>query len=110
MKVINTSKQTTIAEHVITPNSLLDQSLGLLRYKTPKAMLFKTRWGIHTLGMKYAIDILILDKENRVVKFKENLKPNNLFVWNPQFETVLELPSGTINKTNPHISDIIIFK
>lgn len=110
MKVINKTKQTKIAETIVIPTSLLDQSLGLLKYKIPAAMLLKTRWGIHTLGMRYSIDILILDKQNCVVTMKENLKPNNIFVWSPQFETVLELPLGTITKTKTKIGDTIIVK
>jgi uncharacterized membrane protein (UPF0127 family) len=110
MKIFNKTRKTTLAETIITPTSLLDQFLGLLKYKTPRAMLFKTRWGIHTIGMKYAIDILILNKGNRVVTLKENLKPNNLFVWNPQFETVLELPPGKIKETKTKIGDFIKFK
>src|SRR5579864_1918382 len=99
MKVTNQTRKTTLAENVIVPTSLLDQSLGLLKHNTPVAMLLKTRYGIHTFGMRYSIDLLILDKQNRIVVMKENLKPNNVFVWNIKYETVLELPSGTIKKT-----------
>ena len=110
MKVINKTKQTTIAENIIIPKTLLDQSLGLLKHKTPVAMLFKTRYGIHTFGMKYAIDVLILDKENRVVAMKENLKPNRIFVWDTKYETVLELPQQTIKKTKTETDDTLLFR
>lgn len=100
----------TISQDVVVPTSLLDQSLGLLKYKTPVAMLLKTRFGIHTLGMRYPIDVLILDKQNRVVIIKENLKPNNAFVWNIKYETILELPPHTIKKTKTQSGDTLNFK
>lgn len=108
MKVFNQTRQTIIAEKIIIPKTLLERTIGLLKYKTPAAMLLKTRFGIHTLDMKYPIDVLILDKQNRVVRLKENLKPNRIFLWNPQYKTVIELPSGMITKTETQIGDIIL--
>ncbi len=105
MKVINQTRKTTLAENIIVPTSLLDQSLGLLKYKTPTALFLKTHFGIHTFGMHYPIDVLILDKTNCVAVMKENLKPNQIFIWNVTLETVLELPAGAIEKTKSQIGD-----
>ncbi len=110
MKVINQTRNTILTENIIQPISLLDQTLGLLKHKTPTAMLLKTRFGIHTFGMKYPIDIVILDKENKVVVLKENLKPNLIFIWNFKYETILELPEGTIQKTKTEIDDTLLFR
>lgn len=81
---------------------------GLIGVKKPKAVFFKTHWGIHTFGLRFPIDILILDNENKVVKIKENLKPFRLFLWNPKFNSVLELPEGTVKNDNISIGDQII--
>jgi uncharacterized protein len=107
MTVKNKSKHKTLATSLITPTSLVDQSLGLLKHKTPQAMLLKTRFGIHTLFMNYPIDVVILDNKHRVVAIKENLKPNEYFVWNIKYNLVLELPTGTIRATETEIGDII---
>ena len=77
--------------------SLREKSIGLIGRNSPDAIFFKTRFGIHTFFMKFKIDIVILDKQNRVVAFKKNLKPNRVFVWNPYFDKVLELPEGFTN-------------
>lgn len=107
MKIINKTKQTTVAETLITPTSLIDQSLGLLKHRTPKAMLLKTRYGVHTLFMKYPIDVLILNRNHQVVALKEHMKPNDYFIWNIKYNLVLELPGGTIKATKTQIGDII---
>ena len=109
MIIINQSRQTIIAKKIIIPKTILDQSLGLLKYKKPVEMLLRTRFGIHTFGMRYPIDVLILDKQNRVVAIKENLKPNTIFVWNIMYETILELPPDTIKKTKTKVDDKLIF-
>ncbi len=71
---------------------------GLLGSKKAYPVLLKTRFGIHTLGMKFPIDVIILDKNNFVVKLAKNLKPNHIFLWNPLYETCIELPTGEIAK------------
>lgn len=71
---------------------------GLLLRKKTHPILFHTRFGIHTFGMQFPVDVLILDKKNIVRKIKQNLVPNRLFFWNPIYDTVIELPNGTIQK------------
>lgn len=60
--------------------------------------MFRTRFGIHTFGMHYPIDVIILDKQQIVVHLKENLMPNRLYFWNPKYSIVIELPKETIKK------------
>jgi len=71
--------------------------IGLIGKNKPEPILFKTRFGIYTFFMRFPIDVIILDNKYKVVKLKENLKPNSIFVWNPKYNIVLELPAGTIN-------------
>lgn len=86
-----------------------EKSVGLIGVKKPYALIFKTRFGIHTLGLKFAIDVLILDQNNFVVSFRENLKPNQCFFWNPKYCQVLELPPGTIKELAIKLKDQIKF-
>ena len=78
--------------------NLKEKIIGLLGKKTPEPLLIKTRFGIHTFGLKFPIDVVVLDKENKVVKLKENLKPFRIFLWNPNYNVVLELPKGSIKE------------
>ncbi len=75
-----------------------DKTIGLIGKDKPFPLFLTTRFGIHTFGLKFPIDILILDKSDRVVKIRSGLKHNSLFFWNPMYKKVLELPEGTINK------------
>lgn len=78
--------------------NLAETIRGLIGKRNPEALLLKTRFGIHTYGVKFPIDVLILDNENKVTVIKKNLKPNRIFLWNPKYEKVIELPAGTIEK------------
>ena len=78
--------------------SLQSKSRGLLGYEKASPVLIKTRFGIHTFGMKFPIDVLILNAKGEIIKMAEHLKPNKIFIWPPAYDTVIELPAGEINK------------
>ena len=79
-------------------SSWIEKSEGLLGAKKPSPIFFKTHFGIHTFFMKFPIDVVILDSKGRVVAMKESLYPNRLFIWNPYYSGVLELPQGAVKK------------
>ena len=89
--------------------TVVGKAIGLIGQK-PYPLLLKTRWGIHTFGMKEPIDILILDRNTIVRQLKVNLAPNRFFWWNPLFATVVELPKGTINTQRITIGSAIRLK
>lgn len=89
------------------PKNLKEKIIGLIGRKEPTAFMIKTHFGIHTFGLKFPIDVLVLNGENRIIKLKENLKPNRIFVWNPLYEKVLELPAGTIDRKEMKINGLV---
>ena len=78
--------------------NLKEKIQGLIGKDKPQALMLKTHFGIHTFGLKFPIDVLILNDNNKVVSIKKNLKPNRIFLWNPRYERIIELPHGTIEK------------
>lgn len=90
--------------------SFIDRCFGLLIPGNSRNLLFKTRFGIHTLLLKESIDILILDPHHKIVKIKKDLKPNRFFFWHPVYYLVLELPSGTIKKFNLKEGQLVVIK
>lgn len=80
-------------------------TVGLIGAKQAYALLIETRFGIHTFGLAFPIDVLILDSSHRIVKMKSNLVPNQIFLWPPIWGLVIELPAGSITSKNLHIGD-----
>jgi hypothetical protein len=87
--------------------NLKDKSFGLIGKKQAYPVTFKTRFGIHTFGLKFPIDVLILNSNNRVVAFKKEMLPNRIFFWPIQYEIVVELPEGEIGQHNINIGNYI---
>lgn len=71
---------------------------GLIATNEPEAILIQTRFGIHTFGLKFPIDIVVIDRENIVQSTKYSFKPNGIFLWSPKYDRVLELPVGTLKE------------
>lgn len=78
--------------------SLRQKIQGLIGKEQIEPIYFETRWGIHTFFVKKSIDVIILDQQGLVQKIKINLQPNRIFIWNPVFYRVVELPAGTVKK------------
>lgn len=97
----------TILLQVSYAKTLPEKIIGLIGAKKPMTILLKTRFGIHTFGVRFPLDIVILDKNNRVVSLKKSLGINRLFFWNPRYDTVIELPKGMIEEKKVKIGDFI---
>ena len=81
--------------------------IGLLGRHKAIPIYLKTHFGIHTFGLKFPIDVLILDRSNKIVKMVENLLPNQVFLWLPIYDQVYELPSGYISQHHIKTGDLI---
>lgn len=70
--------------------------LGLMGKQNIKKGLFfpKTR-SIHTFFMKEDIDIIMIDKNNKVVYFKKNLSRNKILIKKKAYHTI-ELPHNSL--------------
>lgn len=87
--------------------STLQKIKGLIGQTTIEPLVITTRFGIHTFGMKQAIDVVVLDKNQRVTKLRSNLRKNSVFVWNPAHNTVVELPRGYIERKDIKLGEKI---
>jgi uncharacterized membrane protein (UPF0127 family) len=103
----NLTRDVTISEKAKKALSFTDKTFGMILPKNSDGLIFKTRYGIHTFFMKDSVDVLILDSNNCVVRIVNGLKPNRIFLWNPKFNTVAELPNGRVEKTKTKVGDKI---
>jgi uncharacterized membrane protein (UPF0127 family) len=63
--------------------------------------------GVHTLGMRFPIDVLYLDSNKVVVHVEKHLKPWRLAPVRMEARSVLELPGTTVNATQTAVGDKI---
>lgn len=108
MKIFNERNEKLIASKVMMANNPWSRLKGLLFTKElpeGEGMLLTPCNSVHTIGMTYAIDIIFLDKKNKVRKIIENMKPNCLSPIDLRSFSVLELPANHIKKTDVQIGD-----
>jgi len=112
MKVWNATREVWLASHVEVADRFVQRLVGLLgRTSLPSehGLLITRCDSIHTIGMRFSIDALFVDRDVRVVKVVESLKPFRIVlpVW--RAIAVLELPAGTIRRTGTRVGDHLCF-
>lgn len=108
--IINATKNTTITTTEEIANTFLKRLKGLLgRSDLPEGhgMLIYPCKQIHSFFMKFPFDAIFLTRDNRVVFFMEDIKPNITSPFISKAYSVLELPAGTIRKTKTEYGDIL---
>ena len=66
--------------------------------------------GVHTWGMRFAIDVIALDGRGRVVDVVPDLKPWRMRLPRAGCIGVLELPVGSIAQSRTQLGDCVVFE
>ena len=80
--------------------TVLERTKGLLGskdFKEGEGLLITPCNSVHTFFMRFAIDVVFLDKENSVVKVVRSMKPFRLAMA-LSASAVLELPAGDADR------------
>ncbi len=94
----NADKKATL--HVKKTQHALERTKGLLGL--PALSDEQGLWiipcnSIHTFGMQYPLDIIYLDRNGRIKKIVENIKPRRMS-FSLFAKSVLELKTGTVKR------------
>lgn len=109
-KVYNKTKNEVLADSTELANTPLKRIRGLLGRKELQqghGMIITPCSSIHTFFMKFAIDIVFLDKEGNAVAMAHSLPPSRLFGAPFKANLVIELPPGTLSRTKTELNDKI---
>ena len=112
MRAINVSKGYVLSVGVVAVESLWDRMKGLIGrdyLEKGESLWIRPCNSVHTLGMKFPIDVLFLDFENRVVGVSERISPNRISKFVFKAKSVLELPAGTLSATVTKVGDRVDF-
>ena len=96
-RLLNKTRQSVLAGQVCCCYDFWRRTLGLLG--KPKLSKEEVYWlrpcrSVHTFGMTYPIDLVVLDREDRVIAIAENMKPNRVSFFYPRARSILEFISG----------------
>ena len=81
--------------------------LGRTGLDAGEGLWIKPSSGVHTIGMKFPIDVIGLDKKNRVIKLWRCLVPYRLTSIHWKMSSVLELPAGRIEECQIPLGDVL---
>jgi uncharacterized protein len=109
--VYNETKGTFLAFKVRVADSILSRLIGLLGKKTLKpdaGVWIVPANSIHTIGMLFSFDVVMVDKNFRVVSVIEMVKPFRIILPKRRAESVFELPAHTIFRSRTEVGDQLL--
>ncbi|MGB8888607.1 MAG: DUF192 domain-containing protein [Candidatus Korobacteraceae bacterium] len=108
IEVANTTRGTGLGTHLRVADNALSRAVGLLGQPcldSGGGLLIDPSSGIHTFGMRFAIDVIALDRHLRVRGLWENLGPFRIAGLSWKTVCILELPAGVIRDSATRIGD-----
>ena len=111
--VYNKTKETFLAFRVKIADSIFSRLVGLLgkRSLTPDSGVWICPANaIHTVGMLFSFDLVLIDKDFKVVGLREMIRPFKITRPNFRAESVLELPSHSIFKSRTEVGDQLVIE
>jgi uncharacterized membrane protein (UPF0127 family) len=112
LRAVNRTRGTVVGECIRVADSPLTGIVGLLgeRDLPPgDGLLIVPSQGVHTLGMLFAIDIVVLDGEWNVIAIRRELRPFRLTRVFWKAAAVLELRSGMVESCSTFVGDTLEF-
>lgn len=109
--VYNKTKETFLASRVRVADSILGRLTGLLGSRSlepDSGVWIVPANSIHTIGMLYTFDVVLIDKNFRVVGVRELIRPFSVTRPNFRAESVIELPAHTICKSHTAVGDQLV--
>jgi len=112
LRVRNQSRNTLLADRADIADTSRKRKTGLLKHTKLDAgegLWIAPCEAVHTIGMKFAIDVLFLDRKRRVLKIRSDMQKWRMSAC-LRAHSVLELPSGTAAATETVAGDQLEFE
>jgi uncharacterized protein len=114
-EAFNKTRQVCLATHLAVAETHWSRLRGLLGtseddFRNGCGLWIRPCHGVHTLAMRFPIDVLYLDRAGMVVHLEHNLQPWRFSPVRMQASSILELPSHTLARTETALGDQIEIK
>jgi uncharacterized protein len=109
--VTNVTRDTTLARRALVASTVEARRVGLLNHESLPAgegLLIVPAKSIHTVGMRFSIDVAFLAEDGRVIHLYSCLDQGRI-VSCAGARSVLELPAGMLAKTGTQPDDQLSF-
>jgi hypothetical protein len=110
LRIVNSTRGTLLASRAEVADCFRKRLVGLLgrRALDPGSALwlFPSN-AIHTIGMRFPIDVVMLSRNATVVKVWAGVRPYSVVWPNFRAQSVLELPADAIAKSSTVAGDLL---
>ncbi len=106
--VFNTTRNTVLGEQITIAGTSLRRLVGLLGksgLEPGTGLLIIPSQAIHTVAMRFAIDVVFVDRDWRVIHLRHTMAPFRMTGLHWKARCVLELPAGVIAQTSTMVGD-----
>ena len=110
VKVFGTNNEMVIGDRIAVADTSFTRMFGLLGRRSLDAgegLWITPSSGVHTLGMRFPIDVIGLDKNRKVTRLWRNLVPQRLTSITLSVRSVIELPAGAIERSGVALGDTL---
>ena len=111
VQIRNQTKDTSLGNQITRADTGVTRLFGLLGKRKLEAgtgLLIVPSSGVHTIGMRFPIDIVALDRGMRVRGVWEKVGAFRLAGLSWKTRSVLELPAGTIRESQTEVGDQLV--
>lgn len=108
ISAVDSTARVVLADRVLKADTFLSRLVGLLGRDSldeGEALWISPCKGVHTMGMRFPIDVIFLDESQRVVATREWVKPWRATRFFGKARSVLELKAGSIRRGRVSIGD-----
>ena len=113
MRVVSRTRELLLGDKVRTASTFLSRFVGMLgtdAIADGEGLWIVPCRSVHTLGMRYPIDVAFLDARGVVVGIQEGLPPNRIGHVFRDARGALELRAGTLAATATAPGDLLEFE
>jgi len=112
MIIKNSTRNRTLSKNAKICENIFSKAFGLM-FSKKKSLIFIFNEEIinplHMFFVFFPIDVLLLDKNKKVVDMKINFKPFSIYFPKNKAKYILELSNGTIKNSGTKLGDRISF-
>jgi len=108
MKIYHRTTGQCLAKEVALANTFFKRLRGLMfrrHLAEAEALWLRPCNGVHTFWMLFAIDVIFLDRQLRIVKLVENMRPFRLTAPHLAARSVVEMSAHSISRASLKVGD-----
>ncbi len=112
MTIRNSTRHTILASSAAIADTCLKRLVGLLRHRSlgeGEALILIPCQSVHMMFMKFAIDVIFVDAQKKLVGLCSHLQPFRFSRVFWKSACAIEIPPGTIEKSGTRVGDTIEF-